>query len=208
VANDFSINPLALDTVNVIPPTMGAPSQAAGGSFAAGNTFWVLTAKNADGESIKSNEVTLNMVLNNKATLSWSAIPGATGYNLYRSLVSGVYGATSKVNVSIGAVTTIDDPGAALVAGTPPLTAYTLISGPMWLTKIRWRVGTGGVAGDNVSLTDAAGKVKWASFHTVSNANTFEEDTESDFIPPLPVNGLNLPTITRGKLFVYLRTAG
>lgn len=208
MANDFSNNPLVLDTVNVIPPTMGAPSQAAGGAFAAGNTFWVLTAKNADGESLKSNEVTLNMVLNNKATLSWSAIPGATGYNLYRSLVSGVYGATSKVNVTIGAVTTIDDPGNALIAGTPPLTAYTLIPGPMQITKLRWRVGTAGAAGDNLSLTDAAGKVKWASFHTVTAATTFEEDTESDFIPPLPVNGLNLVTLTLGKLFVYLKTAG
>lgn len=212
MANDFSTNPFVLDTVNVIPPTMGAPSQAAGGSFAAGNTFWVLTAKNADGESLQSNQVTLNMVLNNKATLSWSAIPGATGYNLYRSLVSGVYGANSKVNVTIGAVTTIDDPGNALVAGTPPLAAYSLAvptpGAKLYITKVRWNVGTGGAANDTLKLTDAAGKVKWESFHTVTAATTFEEDVESDFIPPLPCLGLNLPTMTRGKLFVYLRPGG
>ena len=210
MANDFSNNPLILDTVDAIAPTMGAPSQAAGGAFAAGNTFWVLTAFNADGESVKSNEVTLNMVLNNKATLSWTQLPGATGYRLYRSLVSGVYGATSKVNVSIGVVGTIDDPGNALIAGSPPASQYSLLTGQIIrISKLRWKVGTGGVAGDNILLTDAAGKPKYAGFHTVTNANTYEEDQSSDFIPPLPCLGLKLPTmgtasVTRGKLYVYL----
>lgn len=213
MANDFSSNPLILDTVDAVAPNMGAPSQAAGGAFAAGNTFWVLTAFNADGESVKSNEVTLNMVLNNKATLSWTQIPGATGYRLYRSLVSGVYGATSKVNVSIGAVGTIDDTGAALIAGQPPATQYSLLTGQVLrISKLRWKIGQNvAAAGDKIILTDAAGKVKYEGFHSVGNNNAFEEDQSSDFIPPLPVNGLKLPQLgttaaggTHGKLYVYL----
>lgn len=72
------------------------------------------------------------------------------------------------------------------------------------IQKLLWVVGTGGVAGDNISVTDSAGKEKWASFHTVTAATTAEEDTESDFYPPLDILGLKLPTMTRGKLYVYL----
>jgi hypothetical protein len=208
MANDFSSNPFILDSPDLIAPTQAAPSQGAGGAFAAGDAFWVLTATNADGESVQSNEVTMTMVLNNKATLNWTQLQGATGYKLYRSLVTGVYGATSLVNVAIGAVSTIDDPGNALIAGTPPLVAYSLAvptqGARILISKLKWKCGTGGIAGDNLSLRDAAGKEKWASFHTVTAATTSEEDVESDFWPPLESKGLKLVTISRGKLYVHL----
>lgn len=76
------------------------------------------------------------------------------------------------------------------------------------VSKFRWVVGTGGVAGDSISVTDSAGKEKWASFHTVTAATTSEEDSESDFFPPLEMKGLKLPTMARGKLYVYLDLGG
>lgn len=76
------------------------------------------------------------------------------------------------------------------------------------ITKLRWVVGTGGVAGDNVSVTNSAGKEIWAKFNTVTAATSFEEDAEENFIPPLPVKGLKVPTMSRGKLYVYVRLGG
>jgi len=72
------------------------------------------------------------------------------------------------------------------------------------ITKLRWVVGTGGVAGDNISVTNSAGKEIWSKFDTVTAATTYEEDAESDFIPPLVTKGLKVPTMSRGKLYVYL----
>lgn len=212
MANDVSSNPYILDTPNVVPPVMAAPSQAVGGAFAAGNTFWVLTAVNAFGETLQSNEVTLLMVLNNKATLNWAVVPGAASYVLYRSLSSGVYTGGSKVNVAIspGSVVTIDDPGAALISGDPPLVGATgdllvpTAGAPIKVSKFRWVVGTGGVAGDTLRVTDSANKVKWEKFNTVTAATTAEEDAEASFFPPLALSGLRLPAISRGKLYVYL----
>lgn len=75
---------------------------------------------------------------------------------------------------------------------------------PIRVAKFRWVVGTGGVAGDNISVTNSAGKEVWAAFDTVTAATTAEEDKESDFYPPLEMKGLKLPTMSRGKLYVYL----
>jgi hypothetical protein len=76
------------------------------------------------------------------------------------------------------------------------------------VSKLRWVVGTGGAANDTISVTDSAGKEKWSSFHTVTAATTAEEDTESDFFPAIDMLGLKLPTMTRGKLYVYLDIGG
>lgn len=83
--------------------------------------------------------------------------------------------------------------------------AVPVAGAKIYITKLRWVVGTAGVAGDNISVTNSAGKEIWAKFNSVTSNATFEEDAEENFIPPLPVKGLKVPTMSRGKLYVYVR---
>jgi hypothetical protein len=56
-----------------------------GGSFAAGAYYWVVTARNAAGETTPSNEITSTLTgTTSSVTLGWSNVVGATGYNIYR----------------------------------------------------------------------------------------------------------------------------
>jgi len=109
----------------LLPPTFNAPTQQAGGSFAANTYYWVVTAVNGNGETIASTQATLAVSLNNEVLLSWNTIAGATSYNLYRSTSSGSYVSPALVATGIRA-TNYTDTGAALSAGAPPnsSTAY------------------------------------------------------------------------------------
>ena len=71
-----------------------AAAQAVGGALANSSTFYyVVVATNEYGETLASNEV--NAATDNGAgthhaiSLTWSAVDGATGYNVYRSNASG-----------------------------------------------------------------------------------------------------------------------
>lgn len=56
----------------------------------ANNYFYKVTATNsAAGESAKSAEVSTGVVSGGAITLSWTAVSGATGYNIYRSTTTG-----------------------------------------------------------------------------------------------------------------------
>ena len=109
---------------SVAAATLAAPVittgvAAAGGTFAAGSYFWKLTAINAAGETIGSNEVTAALTLNQQQPINWTAIAGATGYKLYRGTLTG----TENVLVAtLGAVVTYTDTGTAGTAATVPVT--------------------------------------------------------------------------------------
>lgn len=98
---------------------LAAAAQAAGGTFAAGNYYWVVTAVDAYGETTASNETTANLVLDGSAILTWNALPaGTTGVKVYRGTVP----ATENILVAtLGPVVTYTDTGIAGVAGTPPV---------------------------------------------------------------------------------------
>lgn len=83
--------------------------------------FWVITATNANGETVKSNEKTLTISAPNQtAVLSWAAVPNATGYKIYRGTSAGVYGASSLLTtISSGSTLTYNDTGTATGAGQP-----------------------------------------------------------------------------------------
>jgi hypothetical protein len=68
------------------PPTNLIESPSAnGGTFAAGAYYWVVTARNAAGETTPSNEVTATLTgSTSSVTLGWNQVTGATGYNVYR----------------------------------------------------------------------------------------------------------------------------
>lgn len=102
----------------VATPVLNAPTTAAtGGTLAAGTYFYVITATNANGETVKSNEVSqVTTGATSTVGLSWTAIVGATGYKVYRSTATG----TEALLATLGAVTSYTDTGAATTAPTPP----------------------------------------------------------------------------------------
>lgn len=104
--------------------TAGA-TNASGGTFGIGAEFWVLTAINALGETLGSNEITVTLTTSDSQVLNWSAVAGATGYKLYRGTVTG----TQNVLVAtLGAVTTYEDTGIAGTAATVPVANTTIVS--------------------------------------------------------------------------------
>ena len=111
---------------------LAAPVQSALSTLTTGGTlpattayFYVVTALNNAGETIKSNEqtVTTGATATNSITVSWAAITGATGYKVYRGTATGV----ETVFYAVGAVTTFVDTGAASTAGTPPAANSTTL---------------------------------------------------------------------------------
>jgi autotransporter-associated beta strand protein len=111
-------------------PVQNAAAPASGGNLTAGvPLFYVITATNAFGESFSSNQVTITPAgINLANTLSWAAVPGATGYRVYRSILSGNFSNGLVAVISSAATTTFTDTGAAVSASfTPPTqTMFTL----------------------------------------------------------------------------------
>lgn len=107
--------------VALVPPvlTMGV-NHVTGGSWSANTYFWVLTATDAEGESLPSNEVTNTMIEAGSIDFTWAAVSGATGYKLYRGLVSG---SQNKRVVSLGDVVEYTDLGNTGTSASPPATA-------------------------------------------------------------------------------------
>lgn len=119
VAANWSGNAIPVGAIAAAPVQASAVA-ASGGSLANGTTYyWVVTALNANGETVKSNEQSLAISNpNNTGTISWAAVTNATSYKVYRSTSTGTYGATSLVGSTSGV--TLNDTGAALSSGTPP----------------------------------------------------------------------------------------
>jgi hypothetical protein len=106
-------------TVQAQPPTgLAVAPVVGGGTFAAGNYFWEVTATTSLGETTVSNEATTAIALNGSANLSWNA-PNATvtGYKLYRGTVSGAENVL--VTTIVGNLTQFTDTNVG-GAGAPP----------------------------------------------------------------------------------------
>jgi len=72
------------------PPLNLTLTTAGGGSLAAGNYFYKVTAiDNVGGETIASNEANIATGANGSNTLTWNIVPNAQGYNIYRGTASG-----------------------------------------------------------------------------------------------------------------------
>lgn len=99
------------------PSALTAAPSTTGGTFAAGTYFWVVTAVNANGETIKSNEVQAVLTgSTSSVALTWNAVDGATGYNVYRG--------TSTTNenklITTATTNTYTDTGSAGTTATLP----------------------------------------------------------------------------------------
>jgi hypothetical protein len=117
----------AADTMPATSPT----TSTSGGTLAKNTTYYyVVTALNAYGQSAGTEVhiTTGNSTSTNTVTLNWTAVTGATGYNVYRGTSAGgetgyIGGATcgtTPCSVSGGSTTSYTDTGSALTAQTPP----------------------------------------------------------------------------------------
>jgi len=124
----------------IATPVLGTPTAVAGGSLSSGTPYYyVMSATNANGETVQSAEVTITPSGGNLSVgLTWAQIAGATGYRLYRSTTTATYGATSLLAVVTGGSSvSYTDTGTADVAGQPLAagTAFTaLAAAPLAVT--------------------------------------------------------------------------
>jgi len=112
---------------------------ASGGSLTVGTQYYyVVTALDAaGGETVQSPEVSETPTSGNQTiNLSWTAVPGAISYNVYRTITSGSYGATSLAGNP--ATAPFSDNGVTLTSGSPPTvtTAYLVKMDPAAGTRL------------------------------------------------------------------------
>lgn len=121
----------------------------AGGVWGATGTYgFRITSLDANGESGPQDEITVAVDdTTKKVTLSWTQVPSATGYKIYRTATPGTYGAsTLRTTIGAGATVSFVDDGSATSTGTLP-TANTTGG---------WKLGatlSGGGAGGTWSPT-------------------------------------------------------
>ena len=105
------------------PTAVPAPSGGGSPGLNSGNKYcYAVTALGTWGESASAGDscdgtstTSTNKQIKN---ITWTAYPGATGYNLYRGTSSGA----ETGYISVGSVTTYNDAGVALTSATPPTT--------------------------------------------------------------------------------------
>jgi hypothetical protein len=136
VPTAFSFNALSADMVdaafyafvtdsssgngsNISAPTLNAPSTATtGGALAAATYYYKLTALTAAGETTGSAEVSqVTTGTTSVVNHTWTYIPGATGYKLYRGTSAG---AENVLVATLGPVVSYTDVGGTTSAATVP----------------------------------------------------------------------------------------
>ena len=124
----------------VTPTLTNATTAVGGGTFAAtGNYSYVITAVGPNGESIPSNERTVNVSATTRhVNLTWTSLGAGYTYNVYRTGVAGSYSSPALLNATplAAGTTTYTDFGAAANPGAPPmsLAAGLVKIGPGTLT--------------------------------------------------------------------------
>lgn len=127
-------------SANMVPTLSLGATATTGGTFAAGTYYWKVTAKNASGESLASNEVSAVLAANGTQVLNWAAVPTATSYDIYRGTVAGAQ------NSRVATVTalTYTDTGTSTAGPTPPAVSTFGIAVSVSLSIIQ----AGGTMGD------------------------------------------------------------
>ena len=108
-----------------VPILLRATAGSSGGALAAGTYYYEVTAVGASGESLLSNQLSVAVATNQQVALTWSSVPNATSYNVYRSTVAGVYSSSSVLAHT--PYTSLADTGPTF-AQTPPLTLASGLS--------------------------------------------------------------------------------
>lgn len=118
--------------------TPGSPLVSPQGTPGSKTITYKLVATNAAGHSDVSQGTTITTgasTLNgtNFNRLTWQAVPGATGYDVYRTATDGVSPTTTgKIGSVVAPTVTLDDTGLAGDSATAPTTNSSGISNPFW----------------------------------------------------------------------------
>lgn len=127
---------IGLDTATLSPPWgLAGVVSAGGGSWGAtGSYAAVVTAVNATGETVASQEAVATIAAGSQTiTWGWAAVPGAVSYNVYRrAFPAGDYTTPSLIGNT--ASLSLADTGASPDAGAPPAANTTGGTGPAYGT--------------------------------------------------------------------------
>ena len=99
------------------PTGQAATPVGTGGTFAAGTYYYKIVATNGSGHSVPSGEVNATVVLNGSVNLSWTAVTGATGYQIWRGTSAG-----AEDHFQTSSTNSFTDTGVAGTVGTIPTT--------------------------------------------------------------------------------------
>lgn len=96
-----------------------------GGTLAAGTYYYTITATNGSGEAIAGPQIAVVTTgATSSVVLTWTQIPGATGYKIYRRTTA----TGAAVYQTVAAVGTFTDTGAAGTGGTEPAPTWNTVS--------------------------------------------------------------------------------
>lgn len=121
---NLSLLPVSMRDVKVSGLT--ATGSITGGTLAADDYYYVITATDKYGETQASVQKTGTVAsgTTGSVALTWTALDGAAGYRIYRSTTSGDFTSKSFYTISSGATTSYTDTGAAASGtGTAPANA-------------------------------------------------------------------------------------
>lgn len=171
VGNKVIFNPAA---TAIAAPTMGSTATATtGGTLAAATYFYVVTAINAAGETLKSTEVSqVTTGATSTVTINWTAVTGATGYKIYRATATG---AEVYLTTAAGQSTaTYTDTGSNTPTTAVPPTINTTGATDLKLQFARMirRTLTGGGSINSV--------VAWVAYDIAAQINALINFTGSD----------------------------
>jgi len=115
---------------DLLEPVQSALSTATtGGTITAGTYKYIVTALNALGETLASNEQTIVTTgSTSTVTVTWAAVTGATGYNLYKTAAGGATNTELKYK-TVGVVTTDIDTSPGAPSGALPTSNTALTPG-------------------------------------------------------------------------------
>ncbi len=98
-----------------------------GGSMADGTYYYIVTALNALGETVKGAESAAKTISggtgHGSVPLTWATVAGATSYRVYRTTTPGVY---SNVNFIASSTNSATDSSMSVNTGTPPTGSSSL----------------------------------------------------------------------------------
>ncbi|HEX6973142.1 MAG TPA: hypothetical protein VF147_02010, partial [Vicinamibacterales bacterium] len=130
VRGNHMFKPLEWRGPILAPPASPRASATTSGSLAAGTHYFKIVALMATDTrtavSLPSSEVSASVSSSGAVSLSWSAVPGADQYRIYRGTSAG---GESKYLTTSSAVTSFKYTGASESSGTPPS------SGTQWTVK-------------------------------------------------------------------------
>src|SRR5881296_1819540 len=142
-ATGVSTSSLLTASGNIIAILMSPPGTpslviAGGGTLVTSSTYYykVTALDGQGGETTASVEASILITGGNSVTLTWTTVPGATTYRIYRGTTAGGESAYQSVTATATVTQNFTDTGAAGTAGTPPAspTAYAFRAQPALFT--------------------------------------------------------------------------